>query len=737
MVVQKMFAVFVIIASLVDGHPTFTLAPAQSLQHGSPVTVRDQVCSDDKTYCQTGQTCCKIGTGTSYGCCPLENAVCCPNGERCCPSGTTCNEVDGKCVKKPYSPLAVILSQIQQSVEFSESVVCPDGQSECASGQTCCKLAKGGYGCCPKPDAVCCSDGKHCCPNGYTCDVSSDKCLQGDSTVPMLKKLPALSESYSPNVVCPDGQSECASGQTCCKLAKGGYGCCPKPDAVCCSDGKHCCPNGYTCDVSSDKCLQGDSTVPMLKKLPALSESYSPNVVCPDGGQCTSSQTCCELAKGGYGCCPKPDAVCCSDGVHCCPNGYTCDVSSDKCLQGDSTVPMLKKLPALSESYSPNVVCPDGGQCTSSQTCCELAKGGYGCCPKPDAVCCSDGVHCCPNGYTCDVSSDKCLQGDSTVPMLKKLSALSESYSPNVVCPDGGQCTSSQTCCELAKGGYGCCPKPDAVCCSDGVHCCPNGYTCDVSSDKCLQGDSTVPMLKKLSALSESYSPNVVCPDGGQCTSSQTCCELAKGGYGCCPKPDAVCCSDGVHCCPNGYTCDVSSDKCLQGDSTVPMLKKLPALSESYSPNVVCPDGKSNCESSETCCKLAHSDSYGCCPQRDAVCCSDGMHCCPSGFTCDPGSGICKREGSVSFLPVVSTVICPGNKVSCPSNNVCCPMPSNKLGYSCCPLTGGKCCGNGVDYCCPKGQQCVVRSPNDVKCKDSNGVNQAATWLEKVENGQL
>ena len=49
------------------------------------------------------------------------------------------------------------------------------------------------------------------------------------------------------SVVCPDGQSECPDGNTCCKTSSGEYGCCPLPKAVCCSDGVHCCPNGYTC----------------------------------------------------------------------------------------------------------------------------------------------------------------------------------------------------------------------------------------------------------------------------------------------------------------------------------------------------------------------------------------------------------------------------------------------------------------------------------------------------------
>jgi len=51
---------------------------------------------------------------------------------------------------------------------------------------------------------------------------------------------------------CPD-QSSCGDGETCCEMDKG-YGCCPYPNAVCCSDKEHCCPDGYTCDVSAGTC---------------------------------------------------------------------------------------------------------------------------------------------------------------------------------------------------------------------------------------------------------------------------------------------------------------------------------------------------------------------------------------------------------------------------------------------------------------------------------------------------
>ncbi|ESO90573.1 hypothetical protein LOTGIDRAFT_147753 [Lottia gigantea] len=32
------------------------------------------------------------------------------------------------------------------------------------------------------------------------------------------------------NVVCPDQQSQCPDGSTCCKLSTGQYGCCPLPN---------------------------------------------------------------------------------------------------------------------------------------------------------------------------------------------------------------------------------------------------------------------------------------------------------------------------------------------------------------------------------------------------------------------------------------------------------------------------------------------------------------------------
>ena len=74
--------------------------------------------------------------------------------------------------------------------------------------------------------------------------IFSGSCTKGNEVIKASLKTTALKLR---SVECPDGQSECPSGSTCCKLSSGEYGCCPLPKAVCCSDGVHCCPNGYSC----------------------------------------------------------------------------------------------------------------------------------------------------------------------------------------------------------------------------------------------------------------------------------------------------------------------------------------------------------------------------------------------------------------------------------------------------------------------------------------------------------
>ena len=81
-------------------------------------------CPNPEDQCLKGQTCCKIGKVISkhsnnftnllvfrqntiqfsddsdYGCCPLKNAVCCPDLLHCCPEGTRCDPEQITC----YNP---------------------------------------------------------------------------------------------------------------------------------------------------------------------------------------------------------------------------------------------------------------------------------------------------------------------------------------------------------------------------------------------------------------------------------------------------------------------------------------------------------------------------------------------------------------------------------------------------------------------------------------------------------
>jgi len=63
------------------------------------------------------------------------------------------------------------------------------------------------------------------------------------------------------------------------------------------------------------------------------------------------------------------------------------------------------------------VICPSGSMCPDANTCCLTKAGRYGCCPLPDAVCCSDMRTCCPHGTTCDVYSKNCRQWKEAKPL--------------------------------------------------------------------------------------------------------------------------------------------------------------------------------------------------------------------------------------------------------------------------------------------------------------------------------
>jgi len=238
----------------------------------------------------------------------------------------------------------------------------------------------------------------------------------------MVKKIPAISAKLvaSGSVVCPDQESTCPDGTTCCVLASGKYGCCPMPNAVCCQDHLHCCPQGTTCNVPAQTCdaVASDVKAPITLLLQAAVKSSADVQVvkCPDGkSECPDGTTCCKLQTGQFGCCPMAKAVCCSDQIHCCPDGYQCkNGTCEKPTAPPGAIPWFSKFLANQIAHldkAQAVICPDRQhECPDGTTCCRFKPQGWGCCPSPKAVCCADGLHCCPHGYKCDISRKSCTR---------------------------------------------------------------------------------------------------------------------------------------------------------------------------------------------------------------------------------------------------------------------------------------------------------------------------------------
>ncbi|XP_069490386.1 progranulin isoform X2 [Ambystoma mexicanum] len=599
---------------------------------------------DETTQCNVGDTCCKTASG-GWACCPLPQAVCCADKVHCCPSGYTCNVEEGTCLQGLQEIPWLAKSPAQFLMETgSQSVKC-DEETSCKVEETCCKDPGGDWACCPVPRAVCCDDHLHCCPTGYTCNVEEQTCAQGLHAMPWFTKVTAHIEEMAPRgkaVACDDTAS-CPDGSTCCKTVSGGWACCPLLNAVCCSDHVHCCPSDYTCDIEQGTCSQGNNLVALFTKTPAIVTELhrSLEIRCDDSTSCADGNTCCKTTTGEWGCCPMLQAVCCTDHIHCCPNGYTCDVEKETCDQGEQSIPWLTKIASIVEvtaKRSKDVQCDDTSSCEDGNTCCKTSSGGWACCPLPNAVCCSDHVHCCPNGYTCDVEQGSCHQGHESTPWLIKTPADKKvvQRSKDVQCDGKSSCPDGNTCCKRDSGDWGCCPLEKAVCCADHEHCCPSEYTCNISEGTCIKGDEFIPWLTKETARGvDVQSREVPCDESHFCKDGTTCCKTNTGSWSCCPLPQAVCCSDHIHCCPNGYTCNVEEGTCVMGSRSVSWHSKNPANIKNEVPlrgETSC-DETSSCPKESTCCRLASSE-WACCPLLQAVCCTDGFHCCPSGYRC-------------------------------------------------------------------------------------------------------
>ncbi|XP_071247985.1 progranulin-like isoform X3 [Salvelinus alpinus] len=711
--------------------------------------VKAVICPDGEAECPDDTTCCEL-PGGSWGCCPLAKAVCCEDKMHCCPEGTKCDLAHSKCVSPTLDTFPMrekVPARKRQTVAVvGQAVTCPGGKSQCPDGTTCCLLASGDFGCCPYPEGVCCTDKLHCCPGNTTCDLEHEMCTSPNTRTPLAKKIPAI-----PNDVdCPDKLSLCPDDTTCCLKGNGSYGCCPMPSAVCCSDHLHCCPEGTTCDLGQGTCVSKHDQTPMAVKIPATLttsslQSRGPRqinaVPCNDSVACADGSTCCKSLDGEWVCCPLPKAVCCDDHLHCCPHGTICNLAESTCddpSSGSALVPMLDKVPAFSyvseEEPLPNSKCDESTSCPGQSTCCKTTTGNWACCPLPNAMCCNDHLHCCPHGTVCNLEASTCDDPSGfTMPWVTKVPALpTQTPLATEKCDEQTMCPRGTTCCRQNSGQSACCPLPHAVCCDDHEHCCPKGYTCNVAEQTCdkpgLLSRPWVPKLPGLPlhrGLPQASAPSVhpaknMCDPHTSCPKDTTCCFMKKTGkWGCCPLPKAVCCTDGDHCCPSGYSCDDQKTCCTKGRLTIPWYRKEKALTVGAMLKDVKCDNNSSCASGTTCCKLPTGE-WGCCPLVKAVCCTDHEHCCPQGYSCNMQTGTCEKpvEGVLPHMIPQTKVAesqqraaetgldvkCDGaGEYSCPKLQTCCKTSPTE--WACCPESKAVCCAD-AKHCCPMGYTC-------------------------------
>ena len=76
-------------------------------------------------------------------------------------------------------------------------------------------------------------------------------------------------------------------------------------------------------------------------------------------------------------------------------------------LQPANPAKRIQPLDLLKRFHKRGINCPDGrSSCSSGDSCCLMSSNGYGWCPLTNPVCCNDGVHCCPEGYSCGSGGD-------------------------------------------------------------------------------------------------------------------------------------------------------------------------------------------------------------------------------------------------------------------------------------------------------------------------------------------
>ena len=200
------------------------------------------------------------------------------------------------------------------------------------------------------------------------------------------------------------------------------------------------------------------------------------------------------------------------------------------------------------------------------------------------------------------------------------------------------------------------------------------------------------------------------CPDG------HSCCQLTSGEQGCCPLSKAVCCLDGIHCCPHSYECD-HRGFCTRGMEIVPLARKQKALiNKKFKKDYIVPMRRI-VRSMVT--KMHETD------ERDTKMITEmpDIHRHePESYTLMNNKDYLEKSKDLLHTVTQKTAEIQNLKqkipdhetpITCPHwfsaefcvDSLCCATREGSWEYfGCCPYENGQCCGKG---CCRAGDKCV------------------------------
>ncbi|CAD5207406.1 unnamed protein product [Bursaphelenchus okinawaensis] len=154
-----------------------------------PAKLEDSACDNPSYQCPIGTTCC-AAKGELPGCCPLPNAVCCPDGKHCCPHKTTCDVQEQRCLTEfdqlPWFKGFAAFREAKNSKTLKKNNInCSGNEMSCQNSKTNEEF------CCPFSDGVCCEGKSKCCPFSFSCSPDTDDCVkEGQNVIVTMKSFP-------------------------------------------------------------------------------------------------------------------------------------------------------------------------------------------------------------------------------------------------------------------------------------------------------------------------------------------------------------------------------------------------------------------------------------------------------------------------------------------------------------------------------------------------------------------